>query len=54
MSTPSNQIRPERGRSSPLTARSSVDLPAPFEPISVAISPARTSKSTPRSATIAP
>ena len=35
MSAPSNQIRPERGRSSPLTARRSVDLPAPFEPISV-------------------
>ena len=53
-STPSSRMRPALGRTSPLIARSSVDLPAPFEPISVTISPARTSNETPRSAWIAP
>ena len=36
---PSNQISPSRGRRSPLIVLSVVDLPAPFEPISVTISP---------------
>ena len=43
-----------RGRSRPEIVRSVVDLPAPFEPISVTISPSSTSSVTPRSAWIAP
>ena len=37
--SPSNQISPSRGRSSPLIVLSVVDFPAPFEPMSVTISP---------------
>ena len=54
MSRPSKRIRPCRGRLSPLIARSVVDLPAPFAPISVTISPAPTRSETPFSAWIAP
>ena len=36
---PSNQISPSRGRSRPLIVLSVVDLPAPFAPINVTISP---------------
>ena len=54
MSRPSKRIRPSRGRLSPLMARSVDDLPAPFAPISVTISPAPTRSETPFSAWIAP
>ena len=43
MSRPWNEIRPRRGWFSPLIDRSVVDLPAPFAPMSVTISPSRTS-----------
>ena len=46
--------RRRAGREQPATARSSVDLPAPFAPISVTISPGCTSSETPCSAWIAP
>ncbi len=54
MSLPRKWIVPVRGRFSPLIERSVVDLPAPFAPISVTISPSRTSSETPFSASIAP
>ena len=54
MSPPSKRIEPCRGRLRPLIARSVVDLPAPFAPISVTISPAPTRSDTPLSAWIAP
>ncbi len=54
MSRPSNRIVPWRGRLSPLIARSVVDLPAPFAPISVTISPAPTRREMPLSAWMAP
>ena len=47
-------IRPRRGWLSPLIERSVVDLPAPFAPSSVTISPSRTSSEMPFSAWIAP
>ena len=43
-----------RGGVRPEIERSVVDLPAPFEPISVTISPSSTVSETPLSASIAP
>ena len=54
MSRPPNEIVPWRGWFSPLIERSVVDLPAPFAPISVTISPSRTSSEIPFSAWIEP
>ena len=54
MSSPWNVIVPWRGWLRPLIERSVVDLPAPFAPISVTISPAPTLSETPLSAWIAP
>ena len=54
MSWPWNVIRPWRGWLSPLIERRVVDLPAPFAPIRVTISPGRTSSVTPLSAWIDP
>ena len=54
MSLPWNVIVPCRGWLSPLIERSVVDLPAPFAPISVTISPSRTSIEIPFSASIEP
>ena len=54
MSRPGKTIRPARGWLSPLIERSVVDLPAPFAPISVTISPSRTSSEMPLSAWIEP
>jgi hypothetical protein len=54
MSLPLKTIEPSRGRLSPLIDRSVVDLPAPFAPISVTISPSRTSSEIPFSASIEP
>jgi len=54
ISVPSKWIEPCRGRFSPLIARRVVDLPAPFAPISVTISPVPTRRVTPLSAWIAP
>jgi hypothetical protein len=50
MSVPWKTIRPSRGGFRPLMERSVVDFPAPFAPISVTISPARTSIEMPLSA----
>ena len=50
MSSPWKVIFPLRGWLSPLIERSVVDLPAPFAPISVTISPSSTSSETPLSA----
>src|SRR4051794_2633970 len=44
---PSRCISPRRGFSSPLIARSTVDLPAPFGPTMQATEPCSTSRSTP-------
>src|SRR5215208_2299191 len=46
-SSPRRTTRPPRGRRSPTIAFTSVDLPAPFGPTSVTISPGRTTTSTP-------
>ena len=54
MFLPWNTIEPSRGWLSPLIERRVVDLPAPFAPISVTISPSCTSRSTPLSAITAP
>ena len=54
MSRPPNAIVPRRGWFSPLIERSVVDLPAPFAPISVTISPSCTSIEIPFSAWIEP
>jgi hypothetical protein len=54
MSRPSKTIEPERARGVPQTVMMRVDLPAPLEPIRVAISPLPTSRSTPRRAWILP
>ena len=40
--SPSNRIEPLRGGVRPEIERSVVDLPAPFDPISVTISPSST------------
>ena len=53
-SVPWKTILPVRGWLSPLIERSVVDLPAPFAPISVTISPSRTSSEIPFSASIEP
>jgi hypothetical protein len=47
MSRPSNVIVPARGASSPEIVFKVVLLPAPLAPISVTISPRRTSSDTP-------
>ena len=47
-------IEPSRGGVSPEIERSVVDLPAPFEPISVTISPSSTSSEMPFSASMLP
>ena len=47
-SSPRRRTRPSRGRSSPIIARISVDLPAPFGPTIVTISPGSILTSTPR------
>ena len=54
MSLPWKRSCPARGWLSPLIERSVVDLPAPFAPISVTISPSRTSIEIPFSASIEP
>ena len=54
MSSPLKRMRPDRGRCSPLIERSVVDLPAPFAPIKVTISPSRTWSEIPLSAWIVP
>ena len=54
MSLPWKRMLPSRGWLSPLIERSVVDLPAPFAPISVTISPWRTSSVTPLIAWMAP
>ncbi len=54
MSSPPNMIFPARAGVSPEMDRKVVDLPAPFEPISVTTSPASTVSETPFSASIAP
>ena len=54
MSSPSNTTRPLLGVSSPVIARSVVDLPAPLAPMSVTTSPALTAIDTSRSAWMAP
>ena len=51
---PRSVIVPWRGRSWPEIVRSVVDLPAPFEPMRVTISPSSTLSVTPRRAWIAP
>ncbi len=50
MSVPSTTTRPDVGRSSPASSRSSVDLPQPDSPTIPKRSPALTSKLTPRRA----
>ena len=54
MSSPSNVTVPALAGVSPEIERSVVDLPAPFEPISVTTSPSSTVSETPLSASIAP
>ena len=51
---PKRRTSPAEGRTSPMIARSVVDLPAPLAPISVTISPARTASETPFRRVIAP
>ena len=51
---PSSSTRPPRSGMRPEIARSVVVLPAPFEPMSATISPARTSSETPRTAVMSP
>ena len=48
MSAPSQSTCPDRTGTNPYTALNTVDLPAPLGPITQTISPARTSRSTPR------
>src|SRR5229473_2866325 len=52
--SPSKVMRPERGRSRPLSVERSVVLPAPFDPTSATISPARISRSTSHSTWTSP
>ena len=47
MSLPSSRIRPALGFRMPLTARNTVDFPAPFGPTMQPSSPTPTSRSTP-------
>src|SRR5277367_4277501 len=51
---PSNSIAPESACNAPLITFMSVLFPAPFSPMSACTSPARSSKPTPSSATVAP
>ena len=53
-SRPSTSTRPEDARSSPLTSRRSVDLPAPDRPITPVIPPCGTCRSTSSSAATDP
>ena len=48
------RISPELGASAPAMASSRVDLPAPFGPTTLTISPSATFKVTPRSALTGP
>jgi hypothetical protein len=52
--SPRSLTSPWRGLSWPEIVRSVVDFPAPFEPMSVTISPSSTSSETPRRAWMAP
>jgi hypothetical protein len=54
ISSPANRMEPCAGGVSPEMERSVVDLPAPFEPISVTISPSSTVIDTPLSASMFP
>ncbi len=54
MSWPLKRMRPRLGRLMPWIERSVVDLPAPFAPISVTISPSRTVSEMPLIASIVP
>ena len=52
--SPSNSMTPPVALTEPATALRRVDLPAPFGPMTPTISPARTSRETPRSAAMLP
>ena len=52
--SPKTSIVPSSGRVTPLTIFTSVDLPAPFSPISACAAPSAISKVTPSSARVAP
>jgi hypothetical protein len=54
MSRPFQRMAPPPMRSSPMIARSSVDLPTPLRPSTAAISPDRTESETPRRRSAAP
>src|SRR5580693_4354437 len=54
MDFPLKRMAPRRGRTTPEMVRLIVDLPAPFAPSTVTISPPCTSKSTPRRISAAP
>ena len=54
MRSPKSSISPESGRVIPLTILTSVDLPAPFSPISACADPAAMSNATPFRAMVAP
>jgi hypothetical protein len=54
MSSPANVIFPSRACGRPKTVIISVDLPAPFAPIKVTISPSLTDTSTPFNAMMLP
>jgi len=47
ISAPSNRMRPERAGNMPNTVLNTVDLPAPFGPITVVIAPRATEKLVP-------
>src|SRR5262245_13695631 len=54
VAAPSKVIEPPAGATTPAIARSAEVLPAPFEPMMPTNSPARTSRSTPRTASMRP
>src|ERR1700730_2162483 len=54
MSSPLNRMRPALGRRTPVRQLKNVLLPAPFGPMTARISPRRTAKSMPRSASRPP
>ena len=54
MSAPSSRMLPSRGAVRPEIDRRVVDLPAPFDPIRVTISPSSTLSDTPLSASMLP
>ena len=54
ISRSSSRIEPSRGGVRPEIERSVVDLPAPFDPISVTISPSKMCSEIPLSASIEP